>query len=432
METNGCKANAIMCRNLALGCLKPSLVEAALKTLQTGSDQTTNTCVGKSTPWMETTLLLIEIFADMRDEDWKKIFGEYGNITSVVVLREGDGHSKYFGFVNFENAEVCISVVSTDKDAFMLNDYAICAETTDGSAEKGELVRHDSAIRSDLVEMEEITSSSVEDVKHAAKPEIEFDCKDDVAKGESWPVGCINEVSQGLRAKGQRPAAQVDRLGGLSAWTLVAAAAGTVTDERDFMGLISSKNFEDLCADLWEQALVPVQEVLTHSGLRVDELYAVSGLSDASSRNRVVSFDRAKVVIEISEWVDVPIKYFTMENSKWTTPAISLEARPDSSTTVSNENQSTKSDVDSSSNPINVLSGNGIIMEKKLKQRTFRVPLKIGDKTLGLGKSLSKESIPEATSSLAALDKKDAVRRTAELKNNDYIYALWDIGSMSG
>ncbi|XP_068653747.1 polyadenylate-binding protein 2-like isoform X2 [Aristolochia californica] len=39
------------------------------------------------------------------DDDLKKIFGEYGNITSAVVMREGDGKSKCFGFVNFENAE---------------------------------------------------------------------------------------------------------------------------------------------------------------------------------------------------------------------------------------------------------------------------------------------------------------------------------------
>ncbi|KAK3022537.1 hypothetical protein RJ639_047475 [Escallonia herrerae] len=39
------------------------------------------------------------------DEDLKKIFGEYGPITSAVVMRDGDGNSKWFGFVNFENAE---------------------------------------------------------------------------------------------------------------------------------------------------------------------------------------------------------------------------------------------------------------------------------------------------------------------------------------
>ncbi|RWR77576.1 polyadenylate-binding protein 2 [Cinnamomum micranthum f. kanehirae] len=39
------------------------------------------------------------------EEDLKKLFGEFGTITSVVVMREGDGKSKCFGFVNFENAD---------------------------------------------------------------------------------------------------------------------------------------------------------------------------------------------------------------------------------------------------------------------------------------------------------------------------------------
>ncbi|KAE8698607.1 Polyadenylate-binding protein 2 [Hibiscus syriacus] len=39
------------------------------------------------------------------DEDLKTIFGEFGPITSAVVMREPDGKSKGFGFVNFENAD---------------------------------------------------------------------------------------------------------------------------------------------------------------------------------------------------------------------------------------------------------------------------------------------------------------------------------------
>ncbi|KAK4477027.1 hypothetical protein RD792_016229 [Penstemon davidsonii] len=39
------------------------------------------------------------------EEDLKKVFGEYGSITSTVVIRNEDGASKCFGFVNFENAE---------------------------------------------------------------------------------------------------------------------------------------------------------------------------------------------------------------------------------------------------------------------------------------------------------------------------------------
>jgi len=39
------------------------------------------------------------------DEDLHKVFGEYGPITSAVVMRDGDGKSKCFGFVNFDNAD---------------------------------------------------------------------------------------------------------------------------------------------------------------------------------------------------------------------------------------------------------------------------------------------------------------------------------------
>ncbi|MBA0602148.1 hypothetical protein Gorai_002338, partial [Gossypium raimondii] len=39
------------------------------------------------------------------DDDLKTIFGEFGLITSAVVMREPDGKSKGFGFVNFENTD---------------------------------------------------------------------------------------------------------------------------------------------------------------------------------------------------------------------------------------------------------------------------------------------------------------------------------------
>ncbi|KAL8540383.1 hypothetical protein ACS0TY_001839 [Phlomoides rotata] len=39
------------------------------------------------------------------DEDFQKTFGEFGPITSAVVMRNEDRTSKCFGFVNFENAD---------------------------------------------------------------------------------------------------------------------------------------------------------------------------------------------------------------------------------------------------------------------------------------------------------------------------------------
>ncbi|XP_002518733.2 polyadenylate-binding protein 8 [Ricinus communis] len=45
------------------------------------------------------------------EEDLKKAFGEYGTITSAVVMRDGDGKTKCFGFVNFENADDAATAV---------------------------------------------------------------------------------------------------------------------------------------------------------------------------------------------------------------------------------------------------------------------------------------------------------------------------------
>ncbi|KAK9112696.1 hypothetical protein Scep_020215 [Stephania cephalantha] len=39
------------------------------------------------------------------EEDLKRIFGEYGIITSAVVMKDRDGNSKCFGFVNFVNTD---------------------------------------------------------------------------------------------------------------------------------------------------------------------------------------------------------------------------------------------------------------------------------------------------------------------------------------
>ncbi|GMI83676.1 POLY(A) BINDING PROTEIN 8, poly(A) binding protein 8 [Hibiscus trionum] len=47
------------------------------------------------------------------DEDLKTIFGEFGQITSAVVMRELDGKSKGFGFVNFENADAAARAVES-------------------------------------------------------------------------------------------------------------------------------------------------------------------------------------------------------------------------------------------------------------------------------------------------------------------------------
>ncbi|KAL6344967.1 hypothetical protein AAG906_007698 [Vitis piasezkii] len=173
--------------------------------------------------------------------------------------------------------------------------------------------------------------------------------------------------------------------------------------------------------------------------------YAVSGLADASakyssrnlsspikanlhfslSRSGILSLDRADAVIEITEWVEVPKVNVTLENSTAASPNISVEVSPHNASEDSNENLHGDGGINNTSNSTENQSDKDLGTEKKLKKRTFRVPLKVVEKTVGPGMPLSKESIAEAKRKLEALDKKDAERRrTAELKNNleGYIY----------
>lgn len=67
MEANGCKPNAITYRQLVMGCLKAGMTEQALKTLELGMRMTISKRVRNSTPWLETTLSIIDIFSENGD-----------------------------------------------------------------------------------------------------------------------------------------------------------------------------------------------------------------------------------------------------------------------------------------------------------------------------------------------------------------------------
>ncbi|KAF3454707.1 hypothetical protein FNV43_RR05155 [Rhamnella rubrinervis] len=74
---NECKPNAITFRHLALGCLKAGLVEEAVRTLELGMDTTATNVVRNSTPWLETTLSIMEMFAEKGDVgNAEKLFEE--------------------------------------------------------------------------------------------------------------------------------------------------------------------------------------------------------------------------------------------------------------------------------------------------------------------------------------------------------------------
>lgn len=67
MRDDGFKPNAITYRHLALGCLKAGLVEEALRTVEMGEDEEVSARVRRSTPWLETSLMLVEAFGDNGD-----------------------------------------------------------------------------------------------------------------------------------------------------------------------------------------------------------------------------------------------------------------------------------------------------------------------------------------------------------------------------
>ncbi|XP_044489116.1 heat shock 70 kDa protein 17-like isoform X2 [Mangifera indica] len=365
----------------------------------------------------------------------------------------------------------------------------------------------------------------------------------------------------------------------LSANTAAPISVESLYDDRDFRSTITREKFEELCEDLWEKSLIPLKEVLTQSGLKVDEIYAVeliggatrvpklqaklqeylgrtepdrhldadeaivlgasllaanlsdgiklnrklgmldgssygfvveldgpdlvkddstrqllvqrmkklpskmfrsiihnkdfevslayesddllppgvtspvfakydvSGLTDTSekyssrnlsspikanlhfslSRSGILSLYRADAVIEITEWVEVPKKNLTVKNATSSSPNISLETGAGNSSEGGNENlHSDGGNINSSNSTVEEPNIIDQPTEKKLKKRTFWIPLKIVEKTAGPGVSLSKKALAECKAKLEALDKKDAERRrTAELKNNleSYIYA---------
>lgn len=96
------------------------------------------------------------------------------------------------------------------------------------------------------------------------------------------------------------------------------------------------------------------------------------------SRSGVLSLDRADAVIEISEWVEVPKKNLTVENSTSGTPNISVEGGPKNNSEESINSLQTDGGLSNESNTsVNDQSTTDLGTEKKLKKRTFRVPLKV-------------------------------------------------------
>lgn len=88
--------------------------------------------------------------------------------------------------------------------------------------------------------------------------------------------------------------------------------------------------------------------------------------------------DRADAVIEISEWVEVPRKNLTVDDSTSTAANVSVESSPKNTTEDSDEKLDVEGASSDSSNSTEDNSSTAELgVEKKLKKRTFRIPLKV-------------------------------------------------------
>ncbi|KAK9156266.1 hypothetical protein Sjap_003746 [Stephania japonica] len=68
----------------------------------------------------------------------------------------------------------------------------------------------------------------------------------------------------------------------LSANSVAPISVESFYDDRDFRSSITREKFEELCGDLWEQSLLPIKELLTHSGLKADDIHAVEIIGGAT------------------------------------------------------------------------------------------------------------------------------------------------------
>ena len=78
-------------------------------------------------------------------------------------------------------------------------------------------------------------------------------------------------------------------------------------------------------------------------------------------------------VIEVSEWVEVPKKNLSVENSTNVAPNISTETGAQNSSEDSNGNTNDGGNSNTSNSTVEA----DVVIEKKLKKRTFRIPLKV-------------------------------------------------------
>ncbi|KAG6416115.1 hypothetical protein SASPL_123539 [Salvia splendens] len=69
------------------------------------------------------TNVFVKNISETTTEDLQKMFGEFGQITSVVVMRNEDGTSKCFGFVNFEDADDAGRAKKSEREVQLKNQF---------------------------------------------------------------------------------------------------------------------------------------------------------------------------------------------------------------------------------------------------------------------------------------------------------------------
>ncbi|KAE8777837.1 Luminal-binding protein 1 [Hordeum vulgare] len=68
----------------------------------------------------------------------------------------------------------------------------------------------------------------------------------------------------------------------LSANTAAPILVESLYNDIDFRSTITHEKFEELCEDLWEQALTPIKDVLAQSGMKISDIYDVELIGGAT------------------------------------------------------------------------------------------------------------------------------------------------------
>lgn len=87
--------------------------------------------------------------------------------------------------------------------------------------------------------------------------------------------------------------------------------------------------------------------------------------------------DRAEAVVEITEWVEVPRKNLTADNSTSASANTTDAEAKNTSEESTDKLETSNGDITNSDSSTNDSSNVDLGTEKKLKKRTFRVPLKV-------------------------------------------------------